>query len=91
MTEKRFSVDDIEDMLYALGVLLDDPLSGIVLKTLQRNFFEEFKEFTLMEAFDCMVDDVNRVNKVIELHDFLVGISKEDWKALLEKMDNDGD
>ena len=81
--DEEDTVDDIEKMIYALGVLLADPMSGLLVKTLQRNFYEEFKDFTLMEAFECMVDEVNRVDKVIELHDILVDCSREDLERLI--------
>ena len=83
MSDEEYTVDDIEKMIYELGVLLADPMSGLMIRTLQRNFYEEFKDFTLMEAFDCMVDEVNRVNKVIELHDILAETSREDLERLL--------
>lgn len=79
----KVSVDDFIDMIYALGVLLGDE-NGLIAKTLQKNFYEEFKDFSLMEAFDCMVDEVNRVNKVIELHDILAETSREDLERLLK-------
>ena len=79
----KVSVDDFIDMIYALGVLLGDE-NGLIAKTLQKNFYEEFKDFSLMEAFDCMVDEVNRVNKVIELHDILAEASREDLERLLK-------
>ena len=79
----KVSVDDFIDMIYALGVLLGDE-NGLIAKTLQKNFYEEFKDFTLMEAFECMVDEVNRVNKVIELHDILAEASREDLERLLK-------
>lgn len=83
----KVSVDDFIDMIYALGVLLSDE-NGLISKTLQRNFYEEFKEFTLMEAFECMVDEVNRLNKVIELHDILAESSREDLERLLGGSDD---
>ena len=79
----KVPVDDFIDMIYALGVLLGDE-NGLIAKTLQKNFYEEFKDFSLMEAFDCMVDEVNRVNKVIELHDILAEASREDLERLLK-------
>ena len=90
MTEKKYTVDDIENMIYQLGVLLADDFNGLLITTLKKNFDEEYKEFDTVTAWECFVDEVNRVQSVIELHDFLVDIHKEDWKLLLEKM-NDGD
>lgn len=83
MTEKKYTPDDLEDMIYELGVELSDPMGGLVVKTLQRNFFEEYKEFSLMDAFECMLDEVNRVNKIIELHDVLVDLDRTDLESLL--------
>ncbi len=41
------------------------------------------KQFTV----ECFVDEVNRIESVVELHDFLVGFNKEDWKLLLERVE----
>ena len=82
MTE--YTVDDLEKMIHDLGVELGDPESGLIVKTLKRDFFEEFKDFSVMDAFECMVDDVNRVDKIILLHDLLAETSREDLERLLK-------
>ena len=82
--DKDYTVDDVEDMIYKLGVELADPMSGLIVRTLKRNFFEEFKDFDVIDAFDCMVDEVNRVQSLIELHDILVEASREDLERLLK-------
>jgi hypothetical protein len=87
MTEKQFTVEDIEDMIYQLGVLITDASQGILITTLKKNFFEEYKKFDTITAWECFVDQVNRIQSVIELHDFLVGFNKEDWKLLLERVE----
>ena len=38
MTEKQFTVEDIEDMIYHLGVLISDDSHGLLITTL-KNFF----------------------------------------------------
>ena len=43
MTEKQFTVEDIEDMIYQLGVLITDASQGLLITTLKKNFFEEYK------------------------------------------------
>ena len=68
MTAKRFS---IEDAIYELGVLLCDETQGLVLKTLKKDFYEEYKDFDTITAWECFVAEVNRLNTVCELHDFL--------------------
>ena len=79
---------DIREAIHQLGVLLIDETTGLIHNTLKKNFDEEYKDFDTISAWECFVEEVNRVNTVCELHDFLVDIRKEDWKALLEKMDN---
>ena len=87
MTEKQFAIEDIEDMFYQLGVLIADATQGLLITTLKKNFFEEYKEFDTLTAWECFVDEVNRIQSVIELHDFLVECNKEDLKLLLERFE----
>ena len=79
-------MDNLEKMIYDLGVLLGDE-NGLIRQTLNKNYGEEYKEFDLITAFDCMVDEVNRLNNVIELHDLLAEANNEDLEKLLG--DND--
>ncbi|MBR2557881.1 MAG: hypothetical protein IKE95_05910 [Methanobrevibacter sp.] len=87
MTEKQFTVEDIEDMIYQLGVLITDASQGILITTLKKNFFEEYRKFDTITAWECFVDQVNRIQSVVELHDFLAECNKEDWKLLLERFE----
>ena len=87
MTEKQFTVEDIVDMIYQLGVLITDASQGILITTLKKNFFEEYKKFDTITAWECFVDQVNRIQSVVELHDFLAECNKEDWKLLLERFE----
>ncbi len=66
MNDKEF-----DDAIYELGVLLADPMTGLMATTMKQNFWEKFKDLELHEAWECFVDEVNRVNTVIELHDEL--------------------
>ena len=87
MTEKQFTVEDIEDMIYQLGVLITDASQGLLITTLKKNFFEEYKKFDTITAWECFVDEVNRIESVVELHDSLAECNKEDWKLLLERFE----
>ena len=69
MSEEEFN---LEDAIYELGVLLADDFNGLLISTVKKNFYEEYKRFDTMTAWECFVDEVNRVNTVIELHDYLV-------------------
>lgn len=89
MTDKEYTVDDLEKMIHKLGVELSDPITGLMVRNLKRNFFEEFKDFDVIEAFECMVDEVNRVQSLIELHDILVELSREDLERLLNGDDDE--
>lgn len=62
---------ELNDAIYELGVLLADPTVGLIATTMKQNFWEKFKDFELLEAWECFVDEVNRVNTIIELHDEL--------------------
>lgn len=67
MDDKEFS-----DAIYDLGVLLSDPTCGLIVTTMKQDFWEKFKDFELIEAWDCFVDEINRINTIIKLHDELV-------------------
>ena len=69
MMDKEF---DIEDAIHQLGVLLIDETQGLLPNTLKKNFDEEYKDFDTITAWECFVEEVNRVNTVCELHDYLV-------------------
>ena len=53
MTPKRFS---IEDAIYELGILLCDETQGLILKTLKKDFYEEYKDFDTITAWECFVE-----------------------------------
>lgn len=63
---------DIREAIHQLGVLLVDETTGLIPNTLKKNFSEEYKDFDTISAWECFVEEVNRVNTVCELHDFLV-------------------
>ena len=65
---------NLENAVYQLGVLLMDETTGVIPKTLKKNFNEEYKSFDTITAWECLVDEVNRINAVAELHDYLVDI-----------------
>ena len=68
MSEEHF---DIEDAIHELGVLLADPMTGLMTTTMQQNFYEKYKQFELEIAWECFVGEINRVEKAIQLHDWL--------------------
>lgn len=63
---------ELSDAIHELGVLLGDPLTGLMVTTMKQDFWEKYKGFELHRAWECFVDEINRVNTVIELHDELV-------------------
>lgn len=82
MTEKM----KLDDLLNDLEILLVDPFQGILINTLKKDFFEEYKDFDTITAWECFVDEVNRVNSLVELHDFLVD-NLDEIKKVVEKND----
>lgn len=83
MTKKNF-----DSMLDELAVLLADEQNGIISSTLKKDFDEAYQEFDLMTAWECFVDEVNRVDTVLELHDVLVDLPEE-CKKKINKIIND--
>lgn len=77
---------ELIDAIHELGVLLSDPTTGLIVTTMKQDFYEKFKEFELIEAWDCLVDEINRVNTVIKLHDELVA---REWIGDLKEDDLD--
>lgn len=63
---------DIEDAVWQLGVLLLDETEGLLQTTLKVNFDKEYERFDLVTAWECFVSRVDRIDKVCDLHDFLV-------------------
>ena len=89
MTAEDF---DVKDAIYQLRLLLADPISGLMQKALNTNWNEEYsKDFDLATTFDCFVDDVNRINTVLQLHDFLSACSSKDFKFMQTNDPNDLD
>ena len=76
----------LDDLLNDLEILLVDPFQGILINTLKKDFFEEYKDFDTITAWECFVDEVNRVNSLVELHDFLVD-NLDEIKKVVEKND----
>ena len=69
MSEEPF---DIEDAIHELGILLADPMTGLMQKALETNWNEQYnKDFDLITTWECFVGDVNRIETVIQLHDWL--------------------
>lgn len=78
-------VNSINDAIYDLGMLISDESIGMIRYALTTKYFDKYdKNNTLIDMFDCMVEEVNAINNVIELYDFLQNIPNEDWKYLLE-------
>lgn len=45
--------------------------------------------FETMEKFDCMVDEVNRLDKVIKFHDILVQVSEDKMLETINHIEDD--
>ena len=77
---------DIEDAIHQLGVLLADEQTRLMITTMQQKKKKKYKKFDLTTAWECFVDEINRVEKVIQLHDYLADHIEE-----IQKIgDNDG-
>ena len=74
---------NIEDAIHELGVLLADEQTGLMVTTMQQDFYEKYERFELETAWECFVSEINRVEKAIQLHDFLA-IHIEELKKIGE-------
>lgn len=82
MTDK-YTTKDINEMISKLKVLLLDEQQGVIQNTLKKDFYEEYKDFDTMTAWECFVDEINRIDAVIDLHDILAECDDEDLEVLL--------
>ncbi len=81
---------DIDKCIWELGILLGDPMSGLMQQALENNWNEQYsKDFDLATTWDCFQSDVNRINNVLLLHDFLCDISLDTWKFIQTDDPND--
>ena len=77
---------DIKDSVHQLGVLLADEQTGLIVQTMKQDFDEKYKKFEMMIAWECFVDEINRIETVIQLHDWLAENIEE-----LEQLEEDND
>ena len=76
-------VDDVNNAIADLGMLLTDESIGLVKNALVTQYLERYDNISLLEMFECMLEEVNAINNCLELHDFLTEISDDDWNYLL--------
>lgn len=77
---------DIKDSVHQLGVLLADEQTGLIVQTMKQDFDEKYKKFEMMIAWECFVDEINRIETIIQLHDWLAENIEE-----LEQLEEDND
>ena len=77
-------INDVNDAVADLGMLLTDESIGLVRNALEIKYLDKYdNNNTLVGMFDCMVEEVNAINNVLELHDFLASIRDNDWNYLI--------
>ena len=74
--EERFTKENIDDAIGQLGIMLEEAMTD-ALNTRYIDKYENF-DFDTITSFSCMLDDINRINKVINLHDALVTTGSRD-------------
>lgn len=84
--EEKYTQESINNAITALGIMLDDAMKD-ALNTRYCEKYEDY-DFDLITSFECMLDDVSRIAKVIDLHDALVRAGSRD---LLYAFTNDID
>lgn len=82
---------DIQYAIKQLGILLSDENQGLIRTTMKQNFYEKYKDFDLIENWNCFLDEVTRLETVIELHDQLAICNKQDLLFLISQDPDDLD
>ena len=74
--EEKYTDESINNAITALGIMLDDAMKD----ALNTRYCEKYEDygFDSITSFECMLDDINRINKVINLHDALVTTGSRD-------------
>ena len=73
------------------GILLSDENQGLIKTTMEQNFHEKYKDFDLIENWNCFLDEVTRLETVIELHDQLAICNEKDLTFLISQDPDDLD
>lgn len=74
--EEKYTHESINNAITALGIMLEDAMKD----ALNTRYCEKYEDygFDLITSFECMLDDVNRIAKVIDLHDALASAGGRD-------------
>ena len=86
MNNEEISSKYAKECISSLYIIL---MEHLIPYTLQRDFYEELKDFEIIEAFECMEDEIKNVKRCIELYDVVVEkpillLNNEDIMELLE-------
>lgn len=86
MNNEEISSKYAKECIRSLYIIL---MEHLIPYTLQRDFYEELKDFEIIEAFECMEDEIKNVKRCIELYDVIVEkpillLNNEDIMELLE-------
>lgn len=74
--EEKYTHESINNAITALGIMLNEAMKD----ALNTRYCEKYEDcgFDLITSFECMLDDVNRIAKVIDLHDALASAGSRD-------------
>lgn len=76
IVKEKCTKESIDDAIRQLGILLEE----IMVDALNTRYIEKYEDFDFdtITSFECMLDDINRINKAINLHDALVTAGSRD-------------
>lgn len=76
IVKEKCTKESIDDAIRQLGILLEE----IMVDALNTRYIEKYEDFDFdtITLFECMLDDINRINKAINLHDALVTAGSRD-------------
>ena len=73
-------IKTIDDMIRQWGIKIKDDME----RMLSEKPFDKY-DFDIITSFECLEDDVTRLNKIMILHDMLVSLPTEELVDLFKK------
>ena len=73
-------IKTIDDMIRQWGIKIKDDME----RMLSEKPFDKY-DFDTITSFECLEDDVTRLNKIAILHDMLISVPTEELVDLFEK------
>lgn len=69
-------MNELNDLICQLEIFLFDEF-GLINNYLNENHKKKYDDFDTITAWECFVDEVNRIQSIVKLYEFLVKNKRE--------------